>query len=275
MSKSRYLFWPPLLIFVLSLQSCSIPQSNFHQGKHVNKLIDKGPIPNFNRSRTQSERYLSRTISNNSHRIPQIAYPSPKLVVTPEVTKEIKNFSEKNRKFIVNSYNNRSELYDELIELFTREGVPLELLNVGVIESGFKPEAVSSSGAAGIWQFMKGTARNYGLSVGFFRDERKDPIRSTWAAVRHLKDLYNEFGDWYLALAAYNAGSGAVRRAIKKGRTKDFWRLARAGHFHSQTANYVPRFVAVTIIMQNLSEYGFTEMAGELNPGPILLSYAK
>ncbi len=204
-------------------------------------------------------------VVSSKHIQPKLRYPTPLLIVTPEVTREIKHFTEQHRKYIVKSYNNRANLFDELVELFEREGMPLELLNVAVIESAYEPKAVSPSGAAGIWQFMKATGRHYGLNINFFRDERKDPVRSTWAAVRHLRDLYEDFDDWYLALAAYNAGAGAVSRAIKKGGTRDYWTLSRKGYLTKQTAQYVPRFIAVTIIMQNLREYGFVEMAGELH----------
>lgn len=200
-------------------------------------------------------------------------YPRFKLVLTPEVTREIKRFTDKNRQFVAKSFNNRREYLNEIQELFEREGVPAELMNIGVIESGFNPKAVSNRGATGIWQFMKPTAKSYGLTVNFFRDDRKDPLRSSWAAARHMRDLYDTFGDWYLALAAYNAGAGSVNKAIKRGRTKDFWKLARAGHFKRQTAEYVPRVIAMSIIMRDLPEYGFTEMAGELHSKPIYLSY--
>ncbi|MCB9029736.1 MAG: lytic transglycosylase domain-containing protein [Deltaproteobacteria bacterium] len=187
--------------------------------------------------------------------------PKPKLVLTPEVTRQIKKFSENNRVFIERSVERREEFYPEFAALFIREGVPLELLNVALIESGFKSNAVSVSGATGVWQFMKPTGRSYGLKINWLSDERKDPIRSTWAAARHLKDLYEMFGDWYLALAAYNAGQGAIRRAIERSGTRDFWQLARKGYIRKQTADYVPKFIAATIITENLHDYGFIELA--------------
>lgn len=202
-------------------------------------------------------------------------YPRFKMALTPEVTRHLAHYSDRDRKFVVKSYNNRQIYLAEIRELFKREGVPLELINVGAVESKFNPNAVSRSGAAGIWQFMKPTGRSYDLTINFIRDERRDPVKSSWAAARHLGDLYDEFDDWYLALAAYNAGSGSVRRAIKRGKSRDFWQLARGGHFRRQTADYVPRVIAMSIIMQDLGEYGFVEMAGEVHPENMLLSFNK
>lgn len=203
------------------------------------------------------------------------SYPRFKMVLTPEVTRQIQHFADHNRRFIIKSYNNQQRYLVEVTELFQREGVPVELISVGAVESGFDPKAVSYQGAAGIWQFMKPTARSYNLNVTLFRDERKDPVKSSWAAARHLADLYDEFNDWNLALAAYNAGSGSVRKAIRNGKTRDFWTLARRGHFKRQTAEYVPRVIAMSIIMKDLNEYGFVEVAGEFKGDNTLLSYNK
>jgi len=230
--------------------------------------------PKYSLARSKPQKKYPIILDQNGG-ITRDRYPRPKLVVNSEVTGQIKIFTDRYRKFISKAYNNRQRHYEELVELFNREGLPLELLNIGVIESQFDNHAVSSQGATGIWQFMRSTARNYGLTVNFWRDERKDPMRSTWAAANHLKDLFDEFGDWNLALAGYNAGSGAVRRAIAKGGTRDFWLLAKKSYFRKQTAEYVPRFIAVSIIMESLPSYGFSEVAGELHSSPIYLSYAK
>jgi membrane-bound lytic murein transglycosylase D len=197
------------------------------------------------------------------------------MVVNPEVTRQIKYFSDRDRGFVIKSYNNRQKYMTEVSELFRREGIPTELINVAAVESAFDVRAHSHKGASGIWQFMKPTARSYDLTVNLFRDERRDPIKSSWAAARHLGDLYDEFGDWNLALAAYNAGGGTVRKAIKRGNSRDFWRLARGGHFKRQTIDYVPRVIAMSIIMKELNEYGFVEVAGLLQNQSVMLSYNK
>lgn len=183
--------------------------------------------------------------------------PAPTLMMTPEVEKEIRRFLERDRKFITGSLKEREKYYPQMLSIFREHGIPEELMNVGIIESQFQKDAGSPAGAVGIWQFMKSTASQYGLKVGR-RDERKDPIRSTVAAAQHLRDLYEELGDWFLALAAYNAGLGRISRALASTGYIDFWKLARSGVLAQQTAEYVPRFIAVTLIVNNLEKYGFT-----------------
>ncbi len=123
-------------------------------------------------------------------------------------------------------------------ESFQAEGVPLELLEVGWVESRFNPLALSPKGARGVWQFMPETARRYGLQVDDRRDDRTDLGRSTRAAARHLSDLYRQFGDWPLVLAAYNAGADRVDAAVTRAGTRDFWRLRH--WLPLETQQYVP-----------------------------------
>jgi hypothetical protein len=124
------------------------------------------------------------------------------------------------------------------------EGVPVRLLNVARVESGFRPWALSPKGARGLWQFMPDTARRFGLRVDGQRDERVDPERATRAASQYLRFLHGLFGDWKLALAAYNAGEGRVGRAIGRGRTRDFYELSRRGLLPAETRRYVPAVLA-------------------------------
>lgn len=109
-----------------------------------------------------------------------------------------------------------------------------------------------------MWQFMKGTAQLYGLNINHWVDERRDPSRATLAASRFLKDLYNLFGDWHLAMAAYNAGPGKIQKAIRGVRTADFWRIAASKYIRRETKDYVPKIMAAIHIHQNLESYGFT-----------------
>ncbi len=134
-------------------------------------------------------------------------------------------------------------------------GLPLDLAYLPIIESGFSPTARSRAGAHGMWQFIASTARRYGLRVGTLLDERRDPFRATEAAVAHLADLHAEFGDWYLALAAYNSGAGNVRRAIRRAGTSDFWRIRR--YLPRETRNYVPAFIASVMVAKDPQRYGF------------------
>lgn len=127
-----------------------------------------------------------------------------------------------------------------------------------MIESGFSTSATSHAKAVGIWQFMPATGRRYGLRVNRYVDERRDPVRSTYAASLYLKDLFNVFNDWYLAMAAYNAGESRIMNAIMSGNTRDFWELVEKRKLPRETMNYTPKFIAATTISRNLSGYGIT-----------------
>ncbi|WP_447963552.1 LysM peptidoglycan-binding domain-containing protein [Nitrospira sp. Ecomares 2.1] len=162
------------------------------------------------------------------------------------------------------SYLDRFHHYRDLVEpVFHELGLPPELMYLSLVESGFNPRAFSRSRASGPWQFMKATGRVYGLDVDWYLDERRDPIKSTVAAAHHLRDLYDQFGSWPLALGAYNAGSGKISRAIKKTGTRDFWKIRQTRHIRRETKDYVPRFIAATLIAQNPTAYGFSTPDGD------------
>jgi len=143
-------------------------------------------------------------------------------------------------------------------QIFREEGLPEDLVFVSLIESGFNPYAYSRSRAVGHWQFIKGTGRLYGLQINSWIDERRDPIKSTRAAARYLKDLYNRFGSWPLAMAGYNAGERKISRALVKAKADDFWDLRSTRYIRRETKGYVPKFMAATIIAKNPERYGFT-----------------
>ena len=150
--------------------------------------------------------------------------------------------------------------YRPLVEnIFSEFNLPSDLVFLSLVESGFNPHAYSRARATGPWQFMKGTAKLYGLRVDRYVDERRDPIKSTVAAARYLRDLYDLFGTWPLAMAAYNAGEGKVMRALQKSQAEDFWEISRTKHIRRETKEYVPRFMAATIIAKNPDQYGFTQ----------------
>jgi membrane-bound lytic murein transglycosylase D len=162
------------------------------------------------------------------------------------------------------SYLDRFHHYKEVVEPIFREfGLPPELMYLSLVESGFNPRAFSRARASGPWQFMKATGRMYKLNVNWYVDERRDPIKSTVAAAHHLRDLYDRFGSWPLALAAYNAGSGKVSRAIRKTGSRDFWKIRRTWYIRRETKDYVPRFIAATLIAKNPTAYGFLAPEGD------------
>jgi len=134
---------------------------------------------------------------------------------------------------------------DQLAPILVEERVPVELLAVALVESGFNPEALSPMGARGIWQFMPATARRYGLPVNAVADHRTHPEQSTRAAARYLRDLYGMFGDWKLAFAAYNAGEGRVGDVIRRTGVRDFDEMSRRGLLPAETRQYVPAVMAV------------------------------
>ncbi|MBI3995728.1 MAG: transglycosylase SLT domain-containing protein [Nitrospirae bacterium] len=143
-------------------------------------------------------------------------------------------------------------------QIFKEQGLPEDLVFVALIESGFNPYAYSRARAVGPWQFIKGTGRLYGLRMDNWIDERRDPIKSTRAAARYLKDLYDRFGSWPLAMAGYNAGEGKIERALVKAKAADFWDLRSTRYIRRETKGYVPKFMAATIIAKNPERYGFT-----------------
>jgi soluble lytic murein transglycosylase-like protein len=138
-----------------------------------------------------------------------------------------------------------SERRNTLARILAEENVPAELLAVAFIESGFNPQALSPKGARGIWQLMTATAQRYGLTVEPMNDHRTHPEHSTRAAARYLRDLYQQFGDWKLALAAYNTGEDRVQRIINRTGIRDFDEMARRGLLPLETRNYVPAVIAV------------------------------
>lgn len=153
---------------------------------------------------------------------------------------------------------NRAGKYLPIIsKIFEENGLAEELVFLPLIESGFSPYATSRAQAVGIWQFMKGTAKKYGLRVDKFIDERRDPEKSTLAAANYLKDLYEMFGSWDFALAAYNAGEGKIGRIKSSTGYKSFWDVISHKKIKRETKEYVPRFVAATIIAKNPEEFGF------------------
>jgi len=154
----------------------------------------------------------------------------------------------------------RLSRYQPLVEtIFTEFHLPSDLVYLSLVESGFNPYAYSRAKATGPWQFMKGTAKAYGLRVDNYVDERRDPIKSTVAAARYLRDLYDLFGTWPLAMAAYNAGEGKVMRALHKARAESFSEISKTRLIRRETKEYVPRFMAATIIARNPDRYGFTQ----------------
>jgi membrane-bound lytic murein transglycosylase D len=180
------------------------------------------------------------------------------ITINSKVVSFIKAFRSIRRKNIQNALNRSLEYIDKFKQIFKDMGLPTDLAYLPLIESGYRIHALSRARARGMWQFMASTARMFGLRVDWVIDERRDPYKSATAAAKYLKQLYEQLGDWYLALAAYNGGTRRLNRAIRRLKTKDFFKIARHHYIRRETRNYVPAFLASLIIAKNPETYGFT-----------------
>jgi membrane-bound lytic murein transglycosylase D len=183
------------------------------------------------------------------------------LMMTDQVAGYISYFSNRGRGTFERAFARSGRYHDMIVSVLKQEGIPQDLIYLAQAESGFHPQAVSRAGARGIWQFMGSRARGYGLQHNLWVDDRQDPEKSTRAAAHHLKDLYAQFGDWYLAMAAYNSGPGTVQAAVRRTGYADFWELYRRNVLPKETRNYVPIILAMTIVTKNLSQYGFDDVS--------------
>lgn len=174
-------------------------------------------------------------------------------------------FSIKNRDYTADIIE-KKELYFPLFsETLAKYDMPDELKYLAIVESGLRPNAISRANAVGLWQFISSTGKLYGLHGNWYVDDRMDPYEATDAACRHLNDLYDMFGNWELALAAYNCGPGNVNKAIRRsGYKREFWEIYR--FLPRETRSYVPQFVAITYLFNHLKEHGFTETPQYYHP---------
>ncbi len=174
---------------------------------------------------------------------------------TSNVKKRIKQYTSLQKKMMEQLLGKTTLYFPEFENIFLQEGIPTDLKYLAVIESGLNPKARSRSGAAGLWQFMKTTGRMMDLKITSTLDERRDVEKSTHAAAQYLKHLYDRFGDWTLAIAAYNCGPGNVRKAIRKsGGKKDYWAIQK--YLPRETRQYIPKFIAMSYVMNYYYEHG-------------------
>jgi membrane-bound lytic murein transglycosylase D len=217
------------------------------------------PIPTQLKPPTEDVEQLDEVIDDAVEEKP---YHIP-MILNDSVENHMEYFKTRGRE-VFQRWLDRSARYIPLMkDIFRAKNMPEDLVYVAMIESGFNPYAVSWAKAVGPWQFMPATGKLYGLKIDWWIDERKDPIKSTQAAAEHLKDLHNLFGSWPLALASYNAGAGKVQRAVLRTRSDDFWDLKASRYIRKETKNYVPKYMAATIIAKNPEAYGFTVSAYE------------
>jgi membrane-bound lytic murein transglycosylase D len=189
---------------------------------------------------------------------------SKPVVENPRVRYFIRYFSDKEKDTFATALARSGKYFPMIAAVLREEGLPEEFAYLALIESYFSPHALSRSGAVGLWQFMAATARQYGLKIDGWVDERRDPIKSTHAAAAYLKDLHKYFDRWYLATAAYNAGQGAIERLMQSSQPKDFAAVIEKSKLSQETRNFVPKFVAAALIADNPQKYGFGEIVPDL-----------
>jgi membrane-bound lytic murein transglycosylase D len=179
------------------------------------------------------------------------------LTITEPVLSFLNFFQTERGRAIVENGLTRAGRYRDMIQrVLTEEGLPTDLMYLAQAESAFQPQALSRAGARGLWQFMAYRGKQYGLEHSWWVDERQDPEKATRAAAHHLRDLYDMFGDWYLVMAAYDSGPGAVQHAIERTGYADFWELYKANVLPNETRNYVPIILALTLISKDPARYG-------------------
>jgi len=189
----------------------------------------------------------------------EVSFDIP-IVVNDRVEYFIEYFQTTHRKPFTRWLQRSGRYIPMMREHLRANGLPEDLVYMALIESGFNPRAYSRRRASGPWQFIYRTGKRYGLTVNWWLDERRDPEKSTIAAARHLKDLYDQFSCWYLVAAGYNAGAGKISRAIRRYQTEDFWELTKHRYLKRETKNYVPKMIAAALIAKEPEKYGFADI---------------
>lgn len=224
--------------------------------EEINSIKEKALIdevintPLFKPSKKEVQQLKKLIISSE----PEFSVP---IVINKKVVSFLKAFQTIRHKSIQNSLNRSVAYLDDFRKIFREIGVPEDLVYLPIIESGFRVNALSRARALGVWQFMRSTAKLFGLRSDWIVDERRNPYKAAYAAAKYLKYLHDKFGDWYLALASYNGGPGRVKRAIRKVGSRDFFRLAKTRYLRRETRNYVPAFIASLLIAKSPEKYGF------------------
>jgi membrane-bound lytic murein transglycosylase D len=181
----------------------------------------------------------------------------------PRVRQFVRQYSATNKDYFQTLLARSGKYMPIIAKILSDEGLPEELAYLALLESEFLVNTTSQSGAVGLWQFVPSTARQYGLRIDDWVDERRDPVKSTRAAAAYLKDLHRYYGRWYLVTAAYNAGPAIIDKALQTSRAADFWGIKEKAQLSQETRNFVPKFVAIALIATNPKKYGFNNLRYE------------
>jgi membrane-bound lytic murein transglycosylase D len=182
------------------------------------------------------------------------------IVINARVEQFIQYYQTNGKKVFSNWLSRSGKYIPFMRNLLKEHGLPEDLVFMALIESGFSPYAYSRMKASGPWQFIYLTGMRYGLKVNWWIDERRDPEKSTIAAAKYLKDLYDIFECWYLAAASYNAGEGKIANAVRRYKTEDFWELTKYRYLKRETKDYVPQMIAAALIAKDPEKYGFADL---------------
>ncbi|HEY0094169.1 MAG TPA: transglycosylase SLT domain-containing protein, partial [Archangium sp.] len=222
------------------------------------RMLDALEEPTFREDEASTELPRITDLATFDVALVQARYDIP-VEMQPLVAQYIQFFQGPGRKWFRKWVSRSTRYLPAMQPILESLGLPRDTVYLAMIESGFSPSAYSWAHAAGPWQFIASTGRQYGLHQDFWVDERKDPIKATHAAARYLKDLYSELGHWYLAWAGYNTGSGRVRRLMERHGTTDFWAISAEKGLATETKHYVPKLIAAALIAKHPSAFGFAE----------------
>lgn len=226
----------------------------------LSSVVQPEPVQNYELTRApELPPNLARFLQPEPRPLPY--YGDFPLSINPQIAAWVKLYSGAQKKVFAHWLARAARYIPRIQMIFAAQGIPLDLAYLAMIESGFNVRAYSWAHAAGPWQFIESTGKLYGLKNDWWHDSRLDLEKSTLAAARHLNYLHQRFeGDWYLAVAAYNAGCGSVSRAIKSTQSRDFWVLSQEQQLRRETRDYVPKLLAALTIISKLEDYGFDQL---------------
>ena len=224
-----------------------------------NELGDESEIPGINISEDEIELLTGDALKSELELVEsaeagtEFDFP---IDLNSKVLSWVGAYSGRIKEYTQNSLSRGSRYMPMILQILAEEGVPLDLAYLPIVESGFRNDARSTAKAVGMWQFIAPTGKSYGLRIDSWVDERRDPAKATSAAARFLKDLHHRTGDWYLALAGYNAGPGTVSKAINGTDSQNFWDHARSKYLRNETKSYVPQFCAAVLVGKHPDRFG-------------------